>query len=136
MPGNFRSGRRPKQIDDRKVIDPDDKPIKPAKMSSAVRAFWDQSITTATHLTKADTVAVRACCDLLEMYLRAMKQSNTQPKDLDLARAARQSWVEWSKSIGQLALDPIGRLRSKNQTRRRSKQDEGPELKFFAQHHG
>ncbi len=131
MPGNSRSGRKPKQVDTREVLDIGDKPQRPKTLAAHAAYLWSTAIGPADHLRKCDTAAAVAACDLYQLWQEALVLLRFDVMDKSLAKVALNYQDAYRRAMNTLAIDPLGRMRAESKTRRKKTEELKPDIRFF-----
>jgi len=121
MPGNHRSGDRPKRKPP--SMPAADRPVKPRGLDAAAAAHWDRMIRPAVHLSKVDADLARTLCELWSLYRVALAKAQQSPTERDVRVAVLNYQSQWRTTAERLCLDPLGRLRAEGKTERKDKND-------------
>ena len=132
MPGNSRSGRKPKQVDIREALDPADRPQRPKTLRPHAAHLWTTSVVPADHLRASDTVAAVTACELYQLWQEALQDLRTEGiMDAERANVAIKYQSAFQRAMQTIAIDPLGRMRAESKTRRKKTEELKPDIRFF-----
>lgn len=125
MPGNFRSGRRPKKPTEA----PSRGPRRPKGLRGDALSFWTRVIKPAAHLGASDSVLCELAATLWALSRAALVEAKANPTDRHARMAATSYTERFSRTLAQLGLDPLGRARLKPD---RTRDDVDPLQEFLS----
>ena len=108
MSGNFRSGRRPEPKKPPKVkkkLLPIGKPVRPDELTEEEAWYWDTIIEKQDHLGESDTAMAIACCEMWNLYKRAVELAIHKPRDASARLAVLRYSKQWSELASKLGAD-------------------------------
>lgn len=107
MPGNSRSGRRPKAPDAIRA----GRPSRPRKLNADETYFWESVIAKATHLEALDAALCEAAVRAWGLYVDCCRQAKENATDKDIRSGVSTYGTLLDKLCSRLGVDPLGRAR-------------------------